>query len=161
MLRFWDWLYFWLKVKLMGEQAWYIINWRESSCSILGRRTARFHTSPSWAQKRNTVKELIKVELSDYKMGKVFLRPWFMNLLTNTLRGVSLKCNYKSVHFFIIPVIILPNFLTAWKRPPLLSGLSILTLGITRNWQKIITLPPLKINLHRINPAVAGGSFFD
>lgn len=95
-------------------------------------------------------------------MEKVFLRPWFMNLLTNVLRGVSLKCKHKSVHFFIIPVIILPNFLTAWKRPPLLSGPSILTLGITSSWQMtLITLPPLKINLHRINPAVAGGSFFD
>lgn len=60
--------------------------------------------------------------------------------------------------FFIIPVIILPDFLTGWKSPLLLSGPSILTLGITSSWQMtLITLPPLKINLHRINSAVAGG----
>lgn len=63
-----------------------------------------------------------------------------------------------SAFFFIIPVIILPNFLTGWKSPLLLSGPSILTLGITSSWQiTLITLPALKINLHRINSAVAGG----
>lgn len=67
-----------------------------------------------------------------------------------------------SAFFFIIPVIILPNFLASWKSPLLLSGSSILTLGITSSWQMtLITLPALKINLHRINSAVAGGKLCD
>lgn len=84
-----------------------------------------------------------------------------MNLLMNVFKGMS-EVQTQIGTFFITSVIILLNFPTAWKSPPLSSGPRILTLRIPSSWQMtLITLPCSQDSSPGINPAVTGGIHFD
>lgn len=84
-----------------------------------------------------------------------------MNLLMNMLKGIS-EVQAQIGTFFITSVIILPNFPTAWKSPPLSSGPRILTLRIPSSWQMtLITLPYSQGSSPLINPVVPGGIHLD